>query len=339
MALRLAIIGVGDVVQRDCVRRSHGTSQELPVIAATLGIRCGSSVRPSSPPTDPNGLVREWLSSAPVSELNDLGEGTWVSQTPLWQTNAALARTGDEALLCDPSFTPEEIERLAALAREGGGEIHVVVTHGDYDHVCGIGSFQDAVVVAGDATAERITSGTAGEGLAAAGVEWGVDWPTELRVDRVVAPGRFDCGAFEVEAIEATGHTVDGLAYVLVDQGVLLPGDYLSDMTYPFVLGGLAETIASTRRLLDALDRHDLRWVVPGHGRVLTPEEAAAIGAEDLAYLEALAHAVAEACAGDLSPSRALLHVYQVEPPRETTPDFEIYALRSTNARSVLAHA
>jgi hydroxyacylglutathione hydrolase len=278
------------------------------------------------------------LSSAPVTGLGDLGKGVAVLQTPLWQTNAVLARAGEDTLLCDPCFTLEELDHLAALAREGGGPIHLLVTHGDYDHVCGIGCLPEAVVVSGEATARRITSGTAGAELAAAGAEWGIDWPTELRVDRVVRPGRFACGAFEVEAIDATGHTADGLAYVLVDQGALLAGDYLSDMTYPFILGGLDQSIATVRRLLDVLDRHDLRWVVPGHGRALTVAEAAAVGESDLAYLEALARAIAEARARDLSPGRARLHVFEVEPPRETTPDFEIFDLRGFNVRSVLAH-
>ena len=279
------------------------------------------------------------LSSAPVTGLHDLGEGVWLSQTPLWQTNALLSRSGEDTLLCDPCFTSQEIERISAVAREGGGPVHLLLTHGDYDHVCGIGYLPEAVVVAGQGTADRITSGTAGAELAAAGAEWGVDWPTALRVDRVVEPGRFACGPFDIEAMAATGHTPDGLAYVLVDQGVLVPGDYLSDMTYPFLLGTLEATIATMRRLLDALDRHDLRWVVPGHGRALKPEEAAAVGAQDLAYLEALARAVAETEASGLSPGQALLHVFEVEPPRETTPDFEIYALRGSNARSALAHA
>jgi glyoxylase-like metal-dependent hydrolase (beta-lactamase superfamily II) len=155
----------------------------------------------------------------------------------------------------------------------------------------------------------------------------------------VVEPGLLECGAFQVEATEATGHTPDGLAYVLVDQGVLLPGDYLSDMTYPFIGGGLEATIATVRRLLNALERRDLRWVVPGHGRALTPEEAAAVGISDLTYLEGLAQAVAEAKADGLSAGQALLHVFEVEPPRETTPDFEIYSLRAANARTVLADA
>jgi glyoxylase-like metal-dependent hydrolase (beta-lactamase superfamily II) len=120
---------------------------------------------------------------------------------------------------------------------------------------------------------------------------------------------------------------------------VLLPGDHLSAMTYPFVLGTLDDIIATTRRLLEALERFDLRLVVPGHGPTLTPEEAAAVGEADLAYLEELAGAVAEARADGLSRGDALLHVFAVEPPRGTTPDFEIYALRSANARSVLADA
>ena len=274
-----------------------------------------------------------------MTELQDLGEGVWVSQTRLWQTNAVFARSGPDALLCDPCYTPEEIERLVALAREAGGPIHLLITHGDFDHVCGIGYLPEAVVLAGAATAERIGSGTAAEQLEAAGAEWGLTWVPELRVDRVVEPGRFECGAFHVEAVDASGHTPDGLAYVLLDQGVLLPGDYLSDMTYPFVIGGLEPMIATSRRLLDALEHHDLRWVVPGHGRALTPEEAAAVGEADLSYLEALARAVAEVRADGMTPGEALLHVFEVEPPRETTPDFEIYALRAANARTVLANA
>ena len=143
------------------------------------------------------------LSSAPVTELHDLGEGVWASQTPLWQTNAVLARSASDVLLCDPCFTPDEIERLVTLAREPVGPIHVLITHGDFDHVCGIGFVPEAVVVASAATAERITSGTAAEELAAAGAEWGVEWPAELRVDRVVEPGVFECGRFRLEAIEA----------------------------------------------------------------------------------------------------------------------------------------
>ena len=209
--------------------------------------REAASWGPRSPPFgDP---LSRWAIVDARERAPEFGEGLWVSQTPLWQTNAVLARSGSDALLCDPCYTPEEIERLVARARDGGGSIHLLLTHGDFDHTCGIGFVPEAVVV-GDPTATRIASGTAEDELAAAGAEWGVTWPGGLRVDRVVEAGAFECGAFRVEAIEATGHTADGLAYVLVDQGVLLPGDYLSEMTYPFIGGGLEATIGTVRRLL-----------------------------------------------------------------------------------------
>jgi glyoxylase-like metal-dependent hydrolase (beta-lactamase superfamily II) len=274
-----------------------------------------------------------------VAGLLDLGEDVWVSQTPLWQTNAVLALAGGEALLVDPGFEPSEIESLTSRARDAGGAIHLLVTHGDYDHVCGIAYLPEASVVAGPATAERIASGTAGDQLAAAGAEWGFDWPTALRVDRVVEPGRVECGAFRVEAVDAAGHTADGLAYLLVDQGVLVAGDYLSDMTYPFVGAGFETVIATHRRLLDVLERDGIRWVVPGHGRPLSRAEAVAVGEADLAYLESLTRAVAESREEGLSSGHALLRVFEVEPPRATTPDFEIYALRAANAQAALARA
>jgi glyoxylase-like metal-dependent hydrolase (beta-lactamase superfamily II) len=269
--------------------------------------------------------------------LEDLGRGVWRSQTPLWQTNALLALADGEALLCDPGYTPEEIERLAARARRGGGPIHLLVTHADFDHTCGIPHVREASVAAGAETARLIESGTAAERLAAAGSAWGLNWETELRVDRILEPGPTTLGAFRIESIETPGHTADGLAYVLLDQGVLFPGDYLSAMTYPFLTASLRAAQATHEGLLSALDRHDLRWVVPGHGPVLTPAQAREVGEADLAYLERLARAAQEALRNGLSPGYALLHAYAVEPPRATTDDFEIFGLRELNAKQALA--
>lgn len=267
----------------------------------------------------------------------DLGGGVWVFQTRLWQTNAVLAISGTDALLVDPGFEPSEIEELAARAREPGGDVHVLVTHGDYDHTCGVGYLNDAIVLAGAETAERIRSGTAGRELAAAGAEWGFDWPPDLRVDRVIAPGEHALGPFRVTAIAADGHTADGLAYVLLDQGVLVPGDYVSDMTYPFVVDDAARAIATYERLLEALEHYAVRWVVPGHGRPLSVTEARAVAEADLEYLQRLSRAADEAQERGLSPGYALLHVFDVAPPRATTPDFEVFGIHAWNARAVIA--
>jgi glyoxylase-like metal-dependent hydrolase (beta-lactamase superfamily II) len=272
--------------------------------------------------------------------VRDLGEDVWQFTSPLWQTNSVLAIKPREALLCDPALTPHEIEAIRSEAAERADRgAHLLLTHADFDHTCGIAYFPNATVVAGAETARRVTSGAVAEDLGSAGAEWGLSWATEgLRVDRVVGPGtEFACGAFRLAAIDAPSHGREGLAYALLEQGVLLPGDHLSAITYPLLAGSLVRAMQACERLLEALDANPPRWIVPGHGPALPVAEARAVGEADLAYVQSLAAAAREARSLGLPPGHALLHVYEVEPPRANTDDFEIYGIRAGNARRALA--
>jgi glyoxylase-like metal-dependent hydrolase (beta-lactamase superfamily II) len=285
-------------------------------------------------------IARQVESAGTQAAINDLGEGVWQFQSPLWQTNSVLALAEGEAMLCDAALAPDEIAGIRSeVERRAEGPLHVLITHGDFDHVCGIPYFADAEVVAGDETAQRVESGTAADDLRAAGAEWGLEWPTDgLRVDRTVAAaGEFWWGAFQVAAVDAPSHGREGLGFVLLEQGVLLPGDHLSAITYPLLAGSPQRAMAACERLIEALGRFELRWVVPGHGPALSQDEARAIAEADLAYLVALAEAAREAVAEVLSPGAALVHVFAVEPPRANTDDFEIYAIHAGNARLMLA--
>lgn len=269
----------------------------------------------------------------------DLGEGAWQFQSPLWQTNSLLAHADEEALLCDPAFFPAEIEAIRLeTKRRGAKAIRFLTTHADFDHVCGIAYFGEAEVAAGTETAQKLNNGRAAEGLRTNGPEWGADWPNQLRCDRVLATGEeLVFGPFRVATVEAPSHGREGTAYVLLDHGILLPGDHLSAITYPLLGGSLARLIRAQEHLLEALSRYELRWVVPGHGPALTPGEAKRIAEQDLAYLLSLEQAAGDAHTKGLTPGYALLHVYSVKPPRATTADFEIYDIRAGNARQALA--
>jgi hydroxyacylglutathione hydrolase len=285
-------------------------------------------------------IARQVERAGTTTAIQDLGEGAWQFQAPLWQTNSVLVLAGGEALLCDPALMPEEIAVIRSeVERRAGEKVHLLVTHGDFDHICGIPYFTDAEVVAGEETARRIESGSVVDELQAAGAEWGAEWPTDgLRVDRVVGAGtEFACEAFEVAALDAASHGREGLAFVLPEQGILLPGDHISAITYPLLAASPERAAAACERLIEALDRFELRWVVPGHGPALSADEARAIAKADLAYLQALEAAARRAVGQELSPGDALLHVFAVEPPRTNTDDFEIYAIRAGNARLMLA--
>jgi hydroxyacylglutathione hydrolase len=250
-----------------------------------------------------------------------------------------LAFAGEDALLCDPAFTPAELEAIAAATREASPvRVFLLITHADYDHVCGIPYFPEAEVICGHSTATRIGDGTASNGLKSGGAEWGVEWPTEIRADREVAPGsELECGGFRVVALNVPSHGREGLAYALPEQGVLLVGDNLSPIGCPLLGGPLTTAIAATEELLVAIDRWTPRHVVPGHGPILSTADARRIGEDDLDYLRALEAAARDAASRGLAPGHALLHVFSVQPPRPATPDFQIYDLHGGNARRALS--
>ena len=203
-------------------------------------------------------------------DLRALGGGLSVLQGPLWQTNATLIEAGPDVVLIDPAQFPDELEVLRrtvdALAPE---RLWVLITHADFDHVQGIPIFPEATVVAEPGTAERLVDGRAAEGLRGAGVDFGADWDDNLRADRHIgcsAPERL--GELEVLAIDAPGHQDHGAAFAFPSLGILAAGDYLSAITYPFCIHGVAEARASTERLCAAIEQHGIERIVPGHGPV-----------------------------------------------------------------------
>jgi glyoxylase-like metal-dependent hydrolase (beta-lactamase superfamily II) len=267
-------------------------------------------------------------------------DGVWIFRSPLWQTNAVLVESDGDVLLCDPALFVPEIEAIGAeVARRAARPATLLLTHADFDHTCGIPHLADAEVVAGPDTAEAVQTGAAAESLAAASEEWGAGWRTELRVDRVAEQGAsVACGPWTVEVLPAPSHGREGSAFAVREAGVLLAGDHLSSITIPLLVG-LDRAIAANEALLDALERFELRLVVPGHGPAHEPAAARAVAEADLAYLRALRDAAAEAVANRRSPGEALLHVFAVEPPRADTPDFAVYGIRAGNAHVALDEA
>jgi glyoxylase-like metal-dependent hydrolase (beta-lactamase superfamily II) len=274
----------------------------------------------------------------PALTVDQLNDGALVFRSELWATNSVLVPAGDVCLVCDPSIFPDEIADIrAATCRYR--RIYVLVTHSDFDHVCGMPAFGDAIVVASATTAGAIADGTARRKLDQAEREWGASWEGALRVELVAGSALVRCDTCAVATIEACGHIDDGAAFVVVDRGLLLPGDYLSAVCHPIVLGSLQAALATHERLLRALDDHAITTVVPGHGPVLDRGQAARIGREDAHYLRALQDAAADAVRRGEGADAAIAMVRSVPPPRRARPDFDALDLPSSNACAALADA
>jgi glyoxylase-like metal-dependent hydrolase (beta-lactamase superfamily II) len=238
-------------------------------------------------------------------------------EASLWSTTSLLVVADGESLVVDPAISTEEVTAIDRRARELDSPIrHVLITHGDWDHVCGIAAFPDATAVMGEETAERVTSG-GNESVERAAKEYGIEVPGPPRVDRTFPRGSaVELGPFLVETFALTGHTGDGTGYRIRELGLLIVGDHLSPVEFPFAKSPAAYrfTLAG---LIDMLREDPLEAVIPGHGPPLEPAEALRIAEADLAYLRALHAAVA----GAASREEAHAAASAVQLPRECAPD------------------
>jgi glyoxylase-like metal-dependent hydrolase (beta-lactamase superfamily II) len=212
----------------------------------------------------------------------------------IWQTTATAIRAGQESLLIDSPYFPDELELLPTLLRQAEFEPSgLLVTHADWDHLLGRLAFPSLALGAGQPTAERLRAepGAAQRELRAADGEHYVVRPAPLSLgawQSLPVPGFVEVGDQELEMHIADGHTADGTAYFARWAGVLVAGDYLSDFEIPMVApGGSLDAYRGTlARLAPLVEASTV--VVPGHGSPHPRDTALRILDEDLEYLDAL---------------------------------------------------
>ena len=172
-------------------------------------------------------------------------------------TNSYLL--GEEQLvLIDPG--PASDEQLSTLMRccERGQLRYVCVTHTHRDHSPGAKALAEAT------GAELV-------GLAA---------PEVAGQDQSFQPARMweggdilDCGDFHLELIATPGHVSNHICYLLLEEKLLFTGDHILQGTTPVILppdGNMSDYLESLRSLQD----RDLRYLAPGHGRLMErPQE------------------------------------------------------------------
>jgi len=253
-------------------------------------------------------------------------------ESGLWETSSLLLVEGAEAVVVDPAVSADEVWRIAARADElGAGVTHVLVTHADWDHVCGIAAFPTAVATMSEATAARLVARAEAATVAERAAAQGVEIVGEPRVDRTFAAGdALQAGPFLLETFALPGHTPDGTAFRCRDLDLLVVGDHLSAVEFPFVTSTAAYrgTLAA---LIDILRRDPPARIVPGHGPELTGADALAIAEADLGYLWELHDAVGASPSRDEARAAGLA----VELPRSAADD--LAEARAANVEVALA--
>src|ERR687887_856856 len=242
----------------------------------------------------------------------------------LWGTSSLLVLAEDDSLVVDPAISESEVAGIGRRALELGAPVrHVLITHGDWDHVCGIGAFPDAVVAMGEETGEKVASGKADQSVRRAAEHYGVVVAGSPRVDRTFQRGSaLALGSFVVETFPLSGHTADGSGFRLRELGLLIVGDYLSAAEFPFATSPATYRM-TLAGLIEMLRDDPPEVVIPGHGPPLEAEDALSVAEADLRYLRSLHAAVVGALTYDGTRDEARAAGLAVDLPRECPPDLE----------------
>lgn len=206
----------------------------------------------------------------------------------VWQTTHTICGA-DGALVIDGPVT--RAEQLALASHCAAAQL--ITTHADWDHLLAPLAFPDATRIADAATIGRLESDHTVVADALAAWDASHAFPARRLPDwrgaqPISAPTTISSPIGRIEVSPTPGHTRDGIALLLIEQEVLVLGDYLSPCEIPSVASDaqLDTYLASLERLEDLLTRS--RCVIPGHGWPLGAARARTILSEDRHYVISL---------------------------------------------------
>lgn len=209
---------------------------------------------------------------------------TIVYESALFRTTSTVIKTPDLVLVVDPSWLPDEIERIRKAVEQESKErpVYQLFTHSDYDHLMGYGAFPGAKVIASRSLAEDTNKTDAVEEI----LEWDesyyiqrpytvgfpeVDFPVRGGSEWVVGDTRL---SFE----ESPGHNSDGLITLIelpeMNKDLfLIAGDYLSNIEFPFVYHSFSDYMATLDKFERIICKQNPQMLIPGHGDITTSSD------------------------------------------------------------------
>lgn len=196
-----------------------------------------------------------------------------VFQSSLYCTNSSVIDLGDSVLICDPGWLPSEVESIRKYVEinHSGKKQFLFITHFDYDHVWGWQSFGDAEIIAPDISGNKELQHKCID-------EWTL-WDQEHYITRPYTPAlpemvkyslsgpltlRF--GSVSIDFFPVPGHTSESYAVCIPEMGVLLAGDYLSDVEIPWIGSSVTDYAHSIGQFINIIEKLDPLLVIPGHG-------------------------------------------------------------------------
>jgi hydroxyacylglutathione hydrolase len=205
-----------------------------------------------------------------------------VFESELMQTTCSLIQGDDYVLLVDPNWLPSEVEYIAAFVQDiqQGRKLYLFFTHSDYDHIIAYEKFRlGAEIIVSQALLDNPQKEDQLEEIRKFYDQYYLKppWPiTYPDTADIVVKGEQEVhqlGQTAYYFFQAPGHNADGLIAWCPDTGILLSGDYLCDVEFPFIYHSIAEYQTTLFTLKQIINTGSVRFLVPGHGNIASSQD------------------------------------------------------------------
>ncbi|PHI21495.1 hydrolase glyoxylase [Lewinellaceae bacterium SD302] len=201
-----------------------------------------------------------------------------VFQSALFQTTATLLVGQKYVLVVDPNWLPEEVNEIHAAAELAAGDNKqkfLLFTHSDYDHIIGAGRFEDYTTIASQAFVDNPEQEKQLEQIRTFDDEYYIQrsYPIEYPLINLVICEEgtlLQLGEDEYQFFHAPGHNADGLITYNRSRNILIAGDYLCAVEFPYLYDSLARYRNSLNKFEELIEVENPEVLIPGHGPVAT---------------------------------------------------------------------
>ena len=200
-------------------------------------------------------------------------ESLIIFESDLYRTTSSLIIGEDYILLVDPNWLPREIDFIKNKADElgKGKEKYLLFTHSDYDHIIGYAKFKDFKSIASlnfvqNKNKEKILNDIHKfDDEYYIKRDYNIVFPKiDIVIDKDKMPLPIQSDSFVF--YQARGHNKDGIIILNQSKGILIAGDYLSNIEFPYVYDSFAAYKNTLTKFSNILNTESINILIPGHG-------------------------------------------------------------------------
>ncbi len=241
--------------------------------------------------------------------------------------NSVVTGTSAGSACIDPAYFPDEIDAIRReFLQQRRQNNFLLFTHGDFDHVLGLGRDVDAITVIQQQALALDHEQIAAECRQYDAAAYLTREPpfTFPRIERTFI-SRLDLSAEGIPLllVHTPGHTADSAVILHLEQGWAHVGDMLSDIEFPIVRDSFRSYRSSLELLPSLFREYGTVSVIPGHGHLAADRaEAERRRARDLRYLDNVEHRLRDLVPAGADLRRCLSRMKDIRVGGEPIPPY-----------------